>query len=35
LLSDMVRSYPDLVVTHENGSSIWVSPKPKGDAADG
>lgn len=27
-LSDMVRSYPDLVMVHENGG-FWVSPKAK------
>lgn len=34
-LSDMVRTYPDLVVTQENGSSsMWVSLKPKAEAHD-
>lgn len=31
-LSDMVRAYPDLVVSVENGSGYWVSLKPKPDA---
>lgn len=34
-LSEMVRSYPDLDLTQENGgSSIWVSPKSKSEAPD-
>jgi len=33
-LSEMVRSYPDLEVTQENGSTIWVSPKTKADAVE-
>src|SRR5690606_7301389 len=28
-LSEMVRSYSDLEVMQENGSTIWVIPKPK------
>lgn len=28
-LSDMVRAYPELVVSVENGSGYWVSLKPK------
>lgn len=32
-LSDMVRTYPDLVMTEGNGTGIWVSLKPKADAA--
>lgn len=32
-LSDMVRSYPDLLVSIENGSGYWVSLKPKLDTA--
>jgi len=28
-LSDMVRAYPELAVTVENGSGYWVSLKPK------
>ena len=31
-LSDMVRAYPDLVVSVENGSGYWVSLKPKPEA---
>jgi uncharacterized protein (TIGR00288 family) len=33
-LSDMVRTYSELVLTHENGSGFWVSLKPKADTAD-
>lgn len=33
-LSEMVRSYPDLTVLQEGGSSIWVSPKSRADASD-
>jgi uncharacterized protein (TIGR00288 family) len=29
-LSDMVRTYPDLLMTHENGG-YWVSSRPKAD----
>lgn len=32
-LSDMVRAYPDLVVSVENGSGYWVSLKPKPDTS--
>jgi uncharacterized protein (TIGR00288 family) len=32
-LSDMVRAYPDLAVTHE-GSGFWVHLKPKAESAD-
>lgn len=28
-LSDMVRAYPELLLTHENNSGHWVSLKPK------
>lgn len=28
-LSDMVRTYPDLVITQESGSGYWVRLKPK------
>lgn len=33
-LSDMVRAYPDLVLTQENGSGFWVSLKPKVDVVE-
>jgi uncharacterized protein (TIGR00288 family) len=33
-LSDMVRTYPDLVMSHEDGTGFWVSPKPKSETAD-
>lgn len=33
-LSEMVRSYPDLVLTQENGSGFWVSLKPKADVVE-
>lgn len=32
-LSDMVRTYPDLVVTQESGTGFWVTLKPKSEAA--
>lgn len=32
-LSDMVRAYPDLVVTVENGSGHWVSLRPRPEPA--
>ena len=32
-LSDMVRTYPDLVMTEGNGTGMWVSLKPKADSA--
>jgi uncharacterized protein (TIGR00288 family) len=32
-LSDMVRAYPDLALTFENGSGHWVSLKPRPDTA--
>lgn len=32
-LSDMVRAYPDLVVSVENGSGYWVSLKPRPESA--
>ena len=34
-LSDMVRTYPDLVMTEGNGTGMWVSLKPKVDTAIG
>lgn len=34
-LSDMVRAYPELVVAVENGSSHWVSLKPRGEPSGG
>ncbi|WP_092135353.1 NYN domain-containing protein [Cupriavidus sp. YR651] len=34
-LSDMVRTYPDLVMNQQNGTGFWVSLKPKADAAEG
>lgn len=33
-LSDMVRSYPDLVISQQNGTGLWVSLKPKADGSD-
>ena len=33
-LSDMVRTYPDLVMSQENGTGFWVSLKPKADPAE-
>jgi uncharacterized protein (TIGR00288 family) len=33
-LSEMVRTYPDLVMTQENGSGFWVNLKPKAESAD-
>ena len=30
-LSDMVRTYPDLVMNQQNGTGFWVSLKPKAD----
>ena len=33
-LSDMVRSYPDLVISQQNGTGLWVSLKPKAEGAD-
>lgn len=33
-LSDMVRTYPDLVLTQEDGTGYWVNLKPKPDAPD-
>lgn len=33
-LSDMVRTYPDLVTTQENGAGIWVSLRPKSENAE-
>lgn len=33
-LSDMVRTYPDLVMNQQNGTGFWVSLKPKADAAE-
>lgn len=30
-LSDMVRAYPDLVMTQENGTGFWVGLKPRAD----
>lgn len=30
-LSDMVRTYPDLVMTQENGTGFWVGLKPRAD----
>jgi len=32
-LSDMVRTYPDLVMTEGNGTGFWVGLKPKADTA--
>lgn len=34
-LSDMVRTYPDLLVTEGNGTGIWVSIKPRAEEAQG
>jgi hypothetical protein len=31
-LSEMVRTYPDLVMTQEDGSGYWVTVKPKAEA---
>ncbi len=31
-LSDMVRTYPDLVVTQQDGSGFWVSLKPRSES---
>ena len=33
-LSDMVRTYTDLVLTFEEGSGFWVSQKPKTEASE-
>ncbi|KJK21520.1 hypothetical protein UB46_26635 [Burkholderiaceae bacterium 16] len=33
-LSDMVRTYPDLLMDQPNGTGIWVSVKPKGDGGE-
>lgn len=33
-LSDMVRAYPDRVLTQENGSGFWVGLKPKAETTD-
>lgn len=33
-LSDMVRTYPDLVMLQQNGTGFWVSLKPKSEAAE-
>ena len=33
-LSEMVRTYPDLVLTQGNGSGFWVSVKAKADTVD-
>lgn len=33
-LSDMVRTYPDLVMNQQNGTGFWVSVKPKIEAAE-
>lgn len=34
-LSDMVRTYPDLVMNQQNGTGYWVSLKPKMEGAEG
>ncbi|WP_316157782.1 NYN domain-containing protein [Cupriavidus sp. BIC8F] len=34
-LSDMVRTYPDLVMNQLNGTGFWVSLKPKADVTEG
>jgi len=34
-LSDMVRTYPDLVMNQLNGTGFWVSLKPKTDVTEG
>ncbi|UIF89290.1 NYN domain-containing protein [Cupriavidus sp. UYPR2.512] len=34
-LSDMIRTYPDLVMNQQNGTGFWVSLKPKAEAAEG
>ncbi|MGO4810253.1 NYN domain-containing protein [Cupriavidus sp. 2MCAB6] len=33
-LSDMVRTYPDLLMDQPNGTGIWVSFRPKGDGGE-
>ncbi|MBY4732248.1 NYN domain-containing protein [Cupriavidus pauculus] len=33
-LSDMVRTYPDLVMNQQNGTGFWVSLKPKPDGVE-
>lgn len=33
-LSDMVRTYPDLVMDQQNGTGYWVSLRPKAEAAE-
>ncbi|NUZ06477.1 NYN domain-containing protein [Piscinibacter koreensis] len=33
-LAEMVRTYPDLVLTQENGSGYWVALRPRTDASD-
>ncbi len=33
-LSDMIRTYPDLVMNQQNGTGIWVSLKPKADGTE-
>lgn len=34
-LSDMVRTYPDLVMNQQSGTGYWVSVKPKTEGAEG
>jgi len=34
VLSDMVRTYPDLIIDQENGTGFWVSLKPRSETAD-
>lgn len=34
-LSDMVRTYPDLVMNQQSGTGYWVSVKPKMEGAEG
>lgn len=33
-LSDMVRTYPDLVMDQQDGTGLWVSVKPKAEGAE-
>ncbi|WP_458765926.1 NYN domain-containing protein [Cupriavidus basilensis] len=33
-LSDMIRTYPDLVMNQQNGTGFWVSLKPKADGTE-
>lgn len=34
-LTDMVKTYPDLVMSHETGTGFWVGVKPKAEVPEG